>query len=76
MSGIFGGDEPRPTAPSAAQQRADQLAATERERSERDRVSTIQDQLRLETSSRSRGYGLTSLFSSLSSSRRSLLGSG
>jgi hypothetical protein len=77
MSGLFASDEPQQQAPSATQQRADFLAQQEQDRSERDRISTIQKQLQLETLSRGRGYGIRSLFSGLTGgSRTSLLGSG
>lgn len=78
MSGLLSDDQPRQQVPSATQQRADALAARESERSERDRIETIQKQLRLETTQRSRGFGIRSLFSGLSGSsgRTSLLGSG
>jgi hypothetical protein len=74
MSGMFGSQEP--TGPTPAQLRADELAAAENERSERGRIDSIQRQLRQETTSRSRGFGLSSLFGALSSGRKSLLGSG
>jgi hypothetical protein len=85
MSGIDifddqpGEDAPSPRAAepvSAAESRATQLADLESQRSERQRVETIQRQLRLETSSRNRGYGLRALIGSLGSGRSSLLGSG
>lgn len=75
MSGIFGGSQ-EPAGPTAAQARADELAARESERSERSRMDAIQRQLRQETTARSRGFGLSSLFGALGTGRRSLLGSG
>lgn len=76
MSGMFGSSEPAVSGPSPSQARADALAAAENERSERSRVDSIQRQLRSETTARSRGFGLSSLFGALGSARKSLLGSG
>lgn len=82
-SGTLGPLPPGAATPSAApspvsplESRADALANAEQERSERGRVDAIQRQLRLETTSRSRGYGLRSLFGALGAGRSSLLGSG
>jgi hypothetical protein len=61
-----------PSAPSAA----DKLVEAEQQRTEAQRIDSIQRQLRLETASNSRGYGLRSLFGSLGPQRNSLLGSG
>lgn len=69
-SGVEGGLSPE----DAAVQRAQALADTEQQRSERDRIAQIQRQLAQETFGRTRGYGLASLFGSSRSS--SYLGSG
>jgi hypothetical protein len=63
---------PAPAAPSAAEK----LVDAEQQRTEAQRIDSIQRQLRLETASNSRGYGLRSLFGSLGPQRNSLLGSG
>lgn len=88
MSGILDDDEPqRVTGPTSGdaigrgetppvESKADQLIATEQQRSERQRIEAIQRQLRLETASRNRGFGLRSLFGALGSGRSSVLGSG
>jgi hypothetical protein len=68
-------DLPGPS-PSPTESRADKLVASEQQRSERQRIDAIQRQLRLETSSRSRGYGLRSLIGALGQGRSSLLGAG
>lgn len=76
MSSLFAPDPPAPQAPSAAQQRADALAAQEQDRAETSRISTIQKQLAQETIFRNRGFGLRSLLSGIGPAKTSLLGSG
>jgi hypothetical protein len=71
-SGIPGGIGRGAAEPTAA----DKLVNAEQQRTERSRLEAIQNQLRLETASSSRGYGLRSLFGALGSARSSLLGSG
>lgn len=75
MSALFQ-DNPHTPAPSAAQQRSDALAQQESDRSEANRVSSIQSQLAQETIFRNRGFGLRSLLGPLGQAKTSLLGSG
>jgi hypothetical protein len=77
MSGLFSSPpDPVHPVPSASQQRADELAQRERDRSENDRVSGIQKQLAQETIFRNRGFGLRSLLGPLGQGTRNYLGSG
>lgn len=65
-----------PPGPSEAEQRAAALAEEESARSEKGRISSIQEQLAQETVFRRRGFGLRSLLGPLGTGRSSLLGSG
>lgn len=76
MSGLFSGDAGVVQPVSAAQQKADTLAQQESDRSEANRVSSIQSQLAQETVFRNRGFGLRSLLGPLGQAKTSLLGSG
>lgn len=64
------------TASRAAEEAANRIIEAEQQRSERDRIAAIQRQLGAETTSRSRGYGIRSLFGALGTGRRSYLGAG
>lgn len=64
------------TAPSAAEEAANAIINRETQRTERERISSIQQQLAADTIFRGRGYGLRSLLGSLGGGRRSQLGSG
>jgi hypothetical protein len=75
MSGLFQ-DNPHTPPPSATQVRADQLAQSEQDRAEQNRLSSIQSQLAQETTFRNRGFGLRSLLGPLGQAKTSLLGSG
>lgn len=83
MSGIFGGDSSLPftpannfAQPAAGDSAATKLVDAEQQRTEAQRIDSIQRQLRLDTAAGTRGYGLRSLFGSLGTQRNSLLGSG
>ncbi|MCA1831217.1 MAG: hypothetical protein LC750_00455 [Actinobacteria bacterium] len=80
-NGLAGtGSAPKPvttaTAASAAEEAANRIIEAEQQRSERQRIAAIQQQLGAQTQSRARGYGIRSLFGGLGSGRRSQLGVG
>lgn len=79
MSGLFStgnGYDPSVIARNESIARSDALAQQESDRSEANRISSIQSQLAQETVFRNRGFGLRSLLGPLGQAKTSLLGSG
>lgn len=76
MSSLFGAGDGNIKGPTESQAKADAMAEREQQRSETDRITSIQRQLAQETVFRNRGYGLRSLLGPLGAGKTSLLGSG